>query len=189
MSTEYEQPTIKVHKPIVYYPEGHKLTPAQQQQVDAGEVICKRGEPEDGNMRNTTIESGAAREALRQVNLNYAKLCISLKPGKRLGQVHVCVQYEAAKGERNSCIEGQNDLAIAVSEWMRDVLGEANGQWDVQIEAVPCEKADVPNNAPAVARTVERRVVVGPDPTQSSNSGPAPRPERQVRHAPEGGRS
>jgi hypothetical protein len=129
---------LKTSKISVHYPNQRAVHPADT----THHVEYKTGPVAGPALKNLEIECDSVRLALRHDNeQREANICITIQPGEQLGQLRICTQYEGKKGETESCLNGQNDLAMKVSEWLEDLLGDATEEWDVVIDAEPCPKA------------------------------------------------
>lgn len=129
----------RVSKVNIYYQPGAKPKTDHPSGVP---VEFVEGDYAGPVLKNTDIEDPDKRSELAPEEAN---ICIAVQPGEdEIGQLHVCVQYEGKKGLTNECMQGQNDMSAHLGEWLNELFADCEADWDFQIHAEPCPKADEP---------------------------------------------
>ena len=136
----------------IYHPPGEKPHTDLGQQTPCP-VEFVEGIYPGPVLKDLEIESCAVRRGLKS---DEANICISVQPGEeKIGQLHFCVQHEGKKGLTDACMEGQNDLAGQVSQWLGELLEDAEEPWTFEIHAQPCPKADAPFRILEITRKIQ----------------------------------
>jgi len=96
------------------------------------------------DIRDPVLECREYRRSHLKKDDEVGLMCIGVQPGEALGEIRIDVQFEAhpdAPDHYNLCMKGQNKLLSESSEWLKKIFDELGGDWDVEIDAVPCPDA------------------------------------------------
>jgi hypothetical protein len=115
---------------------------------------------EDKNLRNDPARSDWERTE--------GKLCITIKPGSEyIGDIEMCVQYEGptdtGNHEPDLCVHRQNDLMLCAADWLAKYLLDTmdpGSEWEIDVDAHPCPKSDVPLQIPAMLKLMAGEIVI-----------------------------
>lgn len=133
-----------------------------------------RGTAPGPDLRDRRLESHEHRRTFQEGD---GDISIVVEAGDELGDIKVCFQYEGQIANYRGCVAGQNELLRDGSEYLADILGEFETDWDAEVVSAPCPKADTPlevraafdrlrrietqaQNSAALAATVETKVKV-----------------------------
>ena len=83
------------------------------------------------------IEKPENRESYPE---DQGQICLSIRPGTQLGQLYLNVQFEAKTGSSERCMQGQNEYLKNTAEWLKEILTELGGHWDIALDGLPCPK-------------------------------------------------
>lgn len=137
-----------VKKKVVY--SAHQ--PTAQEQAD-NVIYQKDGELAKPDMVNHAIEDPKEREKIPSGKGN---ICISIQAGDTLGDLSFNVQFEGKRGDYDFCVHEHNELLLGVSDWLQELLGQFEGDFDVTLESKPCPKTDVRVALDLAERILER---------------------------------
>lgn len=107
---------------------------------EAAQVVYKtQGDLTKPEMVNRAIEDPEVRSKIPPEEGN---ICVSIQPGDELGQLSFNVQFEGRRGDYDFCLNEHNTLLLHVAEWVKDLFGELDADFDVTIESKPCPKTE-----------------------------------------------
>jgi hypothetical protein len=159
MASNKKPSNLEVKKKMVYL--NRELTSEEKKSDDPRYVRGAFPEPDMADypdMADHHIESDDFRMYLEP---DEGKLCISIMPGyQEIGELYINIQFEGSKGKREYCMNGQNDLLLNSSVWLKEIVGEFIGHWDVDIAATPCPKTDVKVEVDLAAAILEEMLDV-----------------------------
>jgi len=136
------------------------LTAAEKEAEDITYQIGRMGGPE---VHDPRLESHEVRKNLHG---REGKICLGVRAGEKLGDISIAIQFEGpvdtGHGEPDLCMEGQNALLTKASDWIAEVLGDLDAEFEGVIEAEPCPKATKPlavqEAAQIMSQTVESKI-------------------------------
>jgi hypothetical protein len=140
---------FQVKKKVVY----SERQPTAQEQA-ANVIYQKDGELAKPEMVNRAIEDPEVRS---KIPLGKGNICISIQAGDTLGDLSFNVQFEGRRGEYDFCVHEHNELLLGVSDWLQEILGQFEGNFDVTLESKPCPKTDVRVALDLAERILERQ--------------------------------
>lgn len=128
--------SLKTRKKIIYW--DRPLTDQEQASTDPRYV---QGTPKGPKMLDKTIKADEVRMPL---NKDEGNLCIGVRGGSnQIGEIYVNVQFEGPKNQADICMAGQNELFLQSSDWLKEIFGEFQANWEATIEAEPCPKTAI----------------------------------------------
>ena len=146
---------IEIKEKIVYEVGGESVPAAPRIPC----VTYKSGSLGGPKVHDEELETRDSRKMLQGKE---GKICLGVYAGEQLGELYISVQFEGpvdtGKGEPDLCIDGQNSLLEAASEWIAEVLGTLDADFDGIIEAQPCPKATKQLAIVKVVRMLESAV-------------------------------
>lgn len=140
---------FQVKKKVVY---SDRQPTAQEEADDV--IYQKDGELAKPDMVNHAIENPKERERIPRGKGN---ICISIQAGDTLGDLSFNVQFEGKRGDYDFCVHEHNELLLGVSDWLQELLGQFEGDFDVTLESKPCPKTDVRVALDLAERILERQ--------------------------------
>ncbi len=87
---------------------------------------------------DTAIEDPESRSKLPA---NAGNISLTVVAGDELGDITVNIQFEGKRGLHDQCLRNSGSLLDAASTWLGEILGELDGEFDLEIEAKPCPHA------------------------------------------------
>jgi hypothetical protein len=162
---------IRISARVVHV-AGRELNEVERGSKD---VTYAQGELGGPDVHDARLESHTLRRGLQG---REGKLCIGVRGGEELGELYIALQFEGpidtGGGEPDLCMAGQNALLGDASDWIAEVLGRLDAEFEGVIEAQPCPKARTPLAVMEATRRLDPTVGIV-DEAQVRNSVPAER--------------
>ena len=99
------------------------------------------------------------------------KLGIKLADKVKVTSTPTEVKFEGPKGKYDRCMAGQNQALQTTAEWMEEIIGSLQVDYDAAIESEPCPKATVPVAIEHTTAVLENRHLEIKPPITGPNIG------------------
>ncbi|MBN1138316.1 MAG: hypothetical protein JXM73_17135 [Anaerolineae bacterium] len=148
---------IQVDSKVVY-----SKRKATKEEEASGVVYQPDGCLSRPELVNRTIEDRKVRAAIPE---GAGRICISIQPGEKLGQMCFNVQFEGRREEGRPELydftaDRHNELLLAVSDWLQSLFGELGTDFVADLESSPCPETDHRIFLDLAAQVLDRSVSV-----------------------------
>jgi hypothetical protein len=153
------EPEIRVRSNDVYI-VGRPLTTHEQQINAEGAAAAQPSTAPRYHERETppqVLKDAELESSERRAGFDEKEglLSFQVEPGDELGELTISIQFEGTKGAHASGVKHQLKHLEQATDWLRELLGELEAPWDVDLVSVPCAKTEEPFDVRRVQARLE----------------------------------